>query len=142
MFHFIDQRLLCNELRAAAHAVLSNATGLHRGVRARGSLDLGSLVLDSGENRLRWVRLAVAGGQLGLDPQFKPFSHRGPSSQSLTRLKNWQPFDASLTCLCGQVFLGEGQLGYRLPSEDALRSAEVIFSKWLNPLDAQTFPCS
>ena len=120
MFHFIDQRLLCNELRAAAHAVLTNATGLHRvgerSVRSilarwfssRGRTDCGGYAWRSQE------------GSLGWNPQFKPFLHRRPSSQSLTRLLNWQPFDASLTCLCGQVFLGEGQLGYRQPSEDAL----------------------
>ena len=56
-------------------------------------------------------------------------------------MNNWRLLNASLTCLCGQVFLGEGHLAVSAALRRGLERAEVIFSKWLNALNAQTLPC-
>jgi hypothetical protein len=40
-------------------------------------------------------------------------------------------FDASVTCLCGQVFLGEGHLPYRPSEEDALSERKYFSANGL-----------
>jgi hypothetical protein len=80
MFHFIDQRLLCNELRAAGHAVLTNATSYTVFQSSEWLALIRGLVLPL----LSGVEPDCGGyawrsqeGSLGRNPQFKPFCIEG-----------------------------------------------------------------
>ena len=102
-------------------AILAIATGytVTSGERFGRSLGgSGSSVV--GEPIKRWVNLAVAGRQLGSEPAVQTVCIEGRRTIPWLDLKTGGYFDASLTCLCGQVFLGEGHQPYRQPSRDPL----------------------